>query len=185
MRIYTKTGDSGQTGLLGGPRVSKEDTRVEAYGTVDELNSVLGVCLTVLGEPEVLELLTRIQNHLFDVGSELATPPEARRSAQQRKISVSPEQVEYLEQQIDRLEADLEPLKAFILPGGSAAAAHLHHARGVCRRAERRIVSLHQRTPVNPDLLKYLNRLSDLLFVLARWMNHQAGVEEPKWQTGE
>lgn len=184
MKIYTRTGDMGETGLFGGPRVPKDQARVEAYGTVDELNAVLGVCLTVIDEPEIMGLLQRIQNDLFDVGSDLATPPDVKKSARDRKISVTAEQVEDLERQIDRLEADLTPLRNFILPGGCPAAAHLHHARCVCRRAERRTVTLMHTEDINPDLLKYLNRLSDLLFVMARWMNHREGVEEPKWFSG-
>ncbi len=185
MRIYTKTGDSGETGLFGGPRVEKDHVRVEAYGTVDELNAVLGVCLTVITEPETMGLLQRIQNDLFDVGSDLATPPDAKKSARDRRISVTAEQVEDLERQIDRFEADLKPLRNFILPGGCPAAAHLHHARCVCRWAERRTVTLMRTEDINPDLLKYLNRLSDLLFVMARWMNHDTGVDESQWRGGQ
>lgn len=180
MKIYTKTGDRGDTGLFGGPRVAKNDARIEAYGTVDELNSVLGVARAV-GLPGEIDLLVeRIQNELFSLGAQLATPdPDAHQTA-----LIGPAQIAALEQAIDRFEARLEPLKQFILPGGTAAAAHLHLARTVCRRAERRLITLVQTSsqPIAASLVIYLNRLSDLLFVVARAANHAAGTPDVPWQ---
>jgi cob(I)alamin adenosyltransferase len=180
MKIYTKTGDCGETGLFGGPRVSKDSPRIEAYGTVDELNSLLGVVRALGLESTVDTLLARIQNELFGLGAQLATPnPEAHQTA-----LIGPKHIEALEAAIDRFEAELEPLKQFILPGGAPVAAHLHLARTVCRRAERRLVTLVQQSaePVAGDLIVYLNRLSDLLFVLARAVNRAAGLADVPWQ---
>jgi cob(I)alamin adenosyltransferase len=180
MKIYTKTGDEGETGLFGGPRVSKDHPRVEAYGAVDELNAVLGLvrCETS-GEPLDL-LLAKIQNELFDLGAELASPQPDRVGT--RRITAV--QTAALESAIDEHEAGLPPLKAFILPGGCRAAALLHVARTVCRRAERRVVTLGEREAVAGDVVIYLNRLSDLLFVLARFVNHTAGGGDVPWQSG-
>jgi len=180
--IYTRSGDNGETGLRGGPRVPKDNLRVEACGSVDELNTTLGVCLSFLDSNELNVLIQRIQRELLVLGSELATPPSAGRGAQGMKLSIRSTQVDDVEKQIDRFEADLNPLKEFIVPGGSPAAAHLHHARAVCRRAERRTVALNRSDPVSLNTLKYLNRLSDLLFVLARWTNKQAGVDDLRWE---
>jgi cob(I)alamin adenosyltransferase len=180
MKIYTKTGDRGETGLFGGPRVSKDAPRIEAYGTVDELNSVLGVVRAEGVGHAIDALLARIQNELFALGAQLATPdPAAHQTA-----LIGPAQIEVLEAAIDHHEQGLEPLKQFILPGGTRAAAQLHLARTVCRRAERRLVTLvHQSAePIAPDLVIYLNRLSDLLFVLARAVNHAAGHPDVHWQ---
>ena len=186
MKIYTRTGDEGDTGLFGGPRVPKDDARVEAYGAVDELNSVLGVVRAQLeGAPEAGDLsarLQQLQSELFDLGGELATPDVDEREAQGQVVArIREDAVEALEAWIDDLEGELEPLEQFILPGGHPAAAALHLARTVCRRAERRTVSLASLEDVSPVVLHYLNRLSDLLFVLARVVNHRAGVEEPRW----
>jgi cob(I)alamin adenosyltransferase len=183
MKIYTKTGDDGQTGLFGGPRVPKDDLRIEAYGTVDELNSMLGVARAIGLSPEVDAVLVKIQHSLFSVGAELATPdPESYelRVIGQRHAGE-------LESAIDRFEAMLEPLKQFILPAGTPAAAMLHLARTVCRRAERQVVALFRQseTPVSPDLIVYLNRVSDLLFVLARVVNRSLGHEDTPWQKPE
>jgi cob(I)alamin adenosyltransferase len=178
MKIYTKTGDDGETGLFGGPRVRKDAPRIEAYGTVDELNAVLGMARCESLPPEIAELLTRVQNQLFNLGAELASP-------QPEKLSIArigPAEIATLEQAIDRHEATLEPLKQFILPGGVRGAALLHLARTVCRRAERSLVTLTGLEPVSGSLVIYLNRLSDLLFVLARAVNSsQARPDEP-WQ---
>jgi cob(I)alamin adenosyltransferase len=179
MKIYTKTGDAGDTGLFGGPRVSKDDLRVEAYGSVDELNATLGATRDRGRDPELDALLTRIQEQLFAIGAELATPAGAR--ARAALPGVSPGWTPELEGAIDRLEAELTPLRHFILPGGDPLAADLHRARAVCRRAERRVVALHHREPADPELLAYLNRLSDLLFVAARVANHRARVAEIQW----
>jgi len=180
MKIYTKTGDAGDTGLFGGPRVSKDNLRIEAYGTVDELNSVLGVVRTCSPPPPLDALLGQIQNELFALGAQLATPdPAAHKTA-----LIGMAQVSALEQAIDRLETDLAPLSQFILPGGTPTAAHLHLARTVCRRAERRLVSLVRVSaePISAELIVYLNRLSDLLFVMARAANRVAGVSDIPWQ---
>lgn len=180
MKIYTKTGDRGETGLFGGPRVRKDATRIEAYGTVDELNSVLGVARTQLGAGAIDTLVEAIQNDLFAVGAELATPdPAAHQTAM-----IGPQQIAVLEAAIDRHEEQLAPLKQFILPGGVPAAAQLHLARSVCRRAERRVVTLAHEPgeTVSGDLVVYLNRLSDLLFVLARAANHEAQRADVPWR---
>ena len=180
MKIYTKTGDSGDTGLFGGPRVAKDAPRIEAYGTVDELNSVLGVVRSHDAPGPIDELLARIQNELFNLGAQLATPNP---SAHQTSL-IGPAHIAGLEAAIDHWEAGLEPLKQFILPGGMPAGAALHLARTVCRRAERRLVTLMHGSvePIAEDLLIYLNRLSDLLFVLARAVNHLGGSGDVPWQ---
>lgn len=180
MRIYTRTGDGGQTSLRWGTRIAKDALRVEAYGTVDEANSFIGLALAQLGPtgPEAAQQsLTRILRELFDVGADLATPPD-REKGEQPKVKA--EMIEQLEAEIDALDASLEPLKQFILPSGCPAGATLHVARTVVRRAERRLVSLAAAEPVDPVLVKYLNRLSDYLFVAARAVNAAAGVEETK-----
>jgi cob(I)alamin adenosyltransferase len=179
-KIYTKTGDQGETGLFGGPRVSKDAPRIEAYGTVDELNSALGLVRTQKLDAAIDALVGRIQNELFALGAQLATPdPAAHNTAM-----IGPAQIAALEAAIDRHEAGLAPLKTFILPGGTPAGAHLHFARTVCRRAERRLVTLVRESaePVSNDAVVYLNRLSDLLFVLARAVNHAAGTGDVLWQ---
>ena len=180
MKIYTKTGDSGETGLFGGPRVSKDSPRIEAYGTVDELNSALGVVRAHLEPGEVETLLAEIQHDLFALGAQLATPdPAAHQTA-----LVGAKQIERLEQAIDRFQEQLAPLREFVLPAGTPAAAALHLARTVCRRAERRVVTLMRGAaePVSGETLVYLNRLSDLLFVLARWENKSVGRPDEAWR---
>ncbi|HLN62082.1 MAG TPA: cob(I)yrinic acid a,c-diamide adenosyltransferase [Symbiobacteriaceae bacterium] len=179
MKIYTRTGDAGQTSLRWGERVAKDALRVEAYGTVDEANAFIGMALAQLppGAAELQAMLTRIQRELFDVGADLAVPPNKEKGEQPK---VQPAMVEALEQEIDSLEAGLAPLRTFILPGGTAAAAALHTARTVSRRAERRVVTLMGSEPVDPVLLKYLNRLSDFLFVAARAANKAAGADDIK-----
>ncbi len=181
-RIYTKTGDAGDTALFGGRRVPKNDPRVSAYGAVDELNAVLGVTRAA-GPPEsIAPVLEKLQHYLFDLGSELAAPPEAGTAAIAHASHVTSAWVEALEREIDRFDDVLPPLRAFILPGGTPAAAALHLARTVARRAEREVVTLAAREPVNPELLKFMNRLSDLLFVLARAANHAAGYPDVEWR---
>ncbi len=178
MKIYTKAGDGGETGLYGGQRVWKNAVRVETYGTVDECNAALGAALAFIDDHEVQAVLTRIQGELFEVGADLATPGE-RGDAVPR---VQPEETARLEAEIDRFEAELAPLRHFILPGGCRGGALLHQARAVCRRAERHLVTLAQAERVSPEVARYLNRLSDHLFVLARLINARAGVPEQKWE---
>lgn len=178
MKIYTKTGDKGQTSLFAGGRVPKHDSRVDAYGTVDELNSLLGL-LRAYGLPAPADSwLESVQNDLFVVGADLATPLEASPDWLVR-LDEKPQTT--LETLIDEMTAQLEPLKAFVLPGGTQAAATTHVARTVCRRAERLCVALAAQHNINPYLISYLNRLSDFLFTLARWLNKQAGESETKW----
>jgi cob(I)alamin adenosyltransferase len=180
VKIYTKRGDQGETDLLGGGRVSKDCARVEAYGAVDELNACLGQCAAESTHDDLREIIRDIQASLFDLGGYLASPDTERRE----KASIpQPEDsdVERLESHIDVLEGELEPLKRFILPGGTRAAASLHLARTVCRRAERREIALHRMEPLSAVALRYLNRLSDLLFVMARVENRRAGVADIEW----
>jgi cob(I)alamin adenosyltransferase len=179
MKIYTKTGDRGDTGLFGGARVSKASTRVTAYGEVDELNSVIGLVLSEPFDAGISALLTDVQSRLFDVGAELATAPDSKVALGIPLIG-EPE-VERLEQAIDLAESELAPLKTFVLPGGCRAAAYLHLARTVCRRAERCMVQLASDEAVRPEALRYLNRLSDALFVFARLANHRANIADVPW----
>lgn len=172
-RIYTRTGDDGSTGLTDGARVPKDHPRIEAIGTVDELNSAVGVLLTEDLSAEIRALLTGVQHDLFDLGGELSTPGAA---------SLVDERVATLEQALDRLNTNLGPLKEFILPGGSRAAAAAHLARTICRRAERRLITLRRSDSVSAISLRYLNRLSDLLFVVAREANRQAGRPDVLWR---
>jgi cob(I)alamin adenosyltransferase len=181
VRIYTRTGDQGETGLFGAGRVSTAAARIEAIGAVDELNAQLGWAETLLGRLGISPELREVQAELFVLGADLATPPEASAPAVARTRRVEAEQVERLEAWIDRLETETTALTSFILPGGSPGAAALHVCRGVCRRAERRVVTLAAAEPINPLGTAYLNRLSDLLFTVARWVNAREGVEEPTW----
>jgi cob(I)alamin adenosyltransferase len=180
-RIYTRAGDAGETSLGDGTRVPKTDARIEAYGTVDELNAVLGLVLAGDVEAELRGALERIQNELFDLGADLAVPLDDDR---RERLRVDRVQIEALETLCDRANEGLEPLRSFVLPGGTETAARLHLARTVCRRAERLAVALEAEHSVNPEALAYLNRLSDLLFILARAANAAAGVSEPVWQPG-
>jgi cob(I)alamin adenosyltransferase len=182
-RIYTKTGDSGETGLGDGTRVPKDDPRVAAYGSVDELNAVVGLLLSHFPEVEEAALLRSIQNDLFDVGADLCVPAEADEKPGSR-LRVRPEQAARLEAAIDRLNAPLGPLTSFVLPGGRGPAAWCHLARTVCRRAERDVVTLARTGAVNPQVVVYLNRLSDLLFVLGRVYNNN-GQDDVLWQPGK
>ena len=178
-RIYTKTGDDGTTGVFAGPRVAKDDDRIEAYGTIDELNAVLGVALTQQPADEIAALLLTIQHQLFDLGAELATPDPAANGMRK----TTDEKVEALANAIDKYEADLPPLTSFILPGGTPFSGTLHLARTVCRRAERHIVTLSKSAEIAGEVIRYVNRLSDLLFVLARVGNKDAGGDV-LWQGG-
>lgn len=177
MKIYTRTGDDGTTGLLGAARVPKHDARVEAYGTVDELNASIGVAAASAPPAALANDLSAIQAALFRVGAELAT---ADAGVLGRLDRVGAADVSALEQAIDRLDADLAPLTRFVLPGGSPLAAQLHLARTVCRRAERRVTALTD-APAGAHVVQYLNRLADLLFVMARWANRHAGIAETTW----
>jgi len=181
MKIYTKTGDRGDTGLFGGARVSKASARVGAYGDVDELNSLLGVVCAHLSGPGPDELLRQIQSDLFVVGAELAKNPDPTKNVDLGMPLIGDADIERLEHCIDELDQSLEPLKTFILPGGTSAASFLHLARTCCRRAERAVVALAQTEPVRPELVRYLNRLSDFLFTLARAQNARAGVADVPW----
>ena len=180
-KIYTKTGDDGHTGLFGGGRVEKDHVRVEAYGDVDELNAVIGVARAVDMMPRVDEILAPIQRDLFSIGALLATPHPEKHKEQLETARLSDRRIAQLEQAIDDCEEELEPLKAFILPGGTAKASALHVARTVCRRAERSVITLQRTDAVPQIIVVYLNRLSDLLFVLARVANKRAGAGEVTW----
>lgn len=184
-RIYTKTGDDGTTGLGDGTRVRKDDLRVEAYGTVDELNAVIGLMLATPGDLSERGELTMISNDLFDIGGDLCIPEDVdpAKLGGHEPLRVTNSQVERLEQAIDRLNDKLSPLRSFILPGGAPHAAWCHLARTICRKAERRVVTLSQRDTINPAVGRYLNRLSDYLFVLARHWN-QDGQNDVLWKPG-
>ena len=178
MKIYTRTGDAGETGLLDGRRVSKAEPRVDAYGEVDELNACLGLVLSAGIDTDLANMVVEIQRQLFSLGASLADPTS--RAAPNRKVSLGEADVERLEGWIDRLDAELEPIRRFILPGGSSAAAATHLARAVCRRAERRMTALGG-DAVAAVSFAYVNRLSDFLFTLARAINARSGVKEQEW----
>lgn len=183
-KIYTRTGDDGSTGLVDGSRLSKASARVRAYGEVDETNAVIGLVRLHLENQHLDSMLARIQNDLFDLGADLATPLPAKGEADSEyALRIIPAQPERLEQELDELNEALEPLTSFVLPGGSPPAAYLHQARTVCRRAERTVVEMMTEEPVNQNALTYLNRLSDFLFVAARWCNDQ-GESDVKWVPG-
>ena len=187
-RVYTRSGDKGETGLVGGKRVPKDVPRIEAYGTVDELNSVVGLARVFNSEAaasaardRLEDLLKHLQNELFDLGSELATPPE---SFYEGMFRVGDDEVKALERAIDECQKDLEPLNSFILPGGGRVSAFLHQCRTVCRRAERLVLRLGRDEDIGPWPLRYLNRLSDLFFVLSRWSAKQSHQPEYLWERG-
>jgi cob(I)alamin adenosyltransferase len=180
-KIYTKTGDDGTTGLIGGARLPKSDPRIDAYGTVDELNAAIGLAATV-ADASMLARLRQVQNELFVVGSNLAVADEAKDQALQGLPALGDEQILRLETEIDAAEAQMQPLRQFILPGGIELAARLHLARTVCRRAERLVVAVGEAHALSPSIVRYLNRLSDWLFVQARLANHVAGVPDVPWQ---
>jgi len=181
MKIYTKTGDAGDTGLFGGGRVAKNHPRVEAYGDVDELNAVLGLVRSTDPLPRVDDIILPVQRDLFAIGALLATPNLEKMRQHLEKAQIDDARIAELEHAIDDGDAELEPLRAFIVPGGAPKAAALHIARTVCRRAERRVVELAGDTEIPPVVVIYLNRLSDLLFTLARVVNRRAGAEEAPW----
>jgi cob(I)alamin adenosyltransferase len=181
MKIYTKTGDSGDTGLFGGGRVGKDHPRVEAYGDVDELNATLGLVRALEPMPRIDEVIVPIQRDLFSIGALLATPDRDKMRASLEKARIDDTRIRELELAIDQCETELEPLRSFIVPGGTAKAAALHVARTVCRRAERRVVALQQTEELPSLVVIYLNRVSDLLFMLARVANRRAGAGEVSW----
>ena len=181
MKIYTKTGDTGATGLFGGGRVQKDDPRVEAYGDVDELNATLGLARAMEPMPRIDEILVPMQRDLFSIGALLATPDREKMEKHLAKASIDERRITELERAIDECESELEPLKAFIIPGGSQKGAVLHVARTVCRRAERRVVHLQREVEIPALVVIYLNRLSDLLFMLARVANVRSGAGEVTW----
>jgi cob(I)alamin adenosyltransferase len=181
MKIYTKTGDQGSTGLFGGGRVPKDDIRVQAYGDVDELNAVIGMARSIETMPRIDEVLVPIQRDLFAIGALLATPDREKMAQHLEKARIDEARISELERAIDEGESELEPLRAFILPGGTPKAAALHVARTVCRRAERHVVTLQHEVALPPLAVIYLNRLSDLLFTLARVANRRAGAGEVTW----
>jgi cob(I)alamin adenosyltransferase len=182
-RIYTKRGDAGETSLVGGQRVPKDAPRIEVFGTVDELNAIVGLCAVSCGEDARLAplgvILRRVQHELFNLGSILATLPEDVHPKQPR---VTPAEVTQLEREIDAMNAGLTPLRSFVLPGGTRLNAELHLARTVCRRAERLLVALAREQNIPPETIAYLNRLSDAFFVWSRWVNHALGVPEVLWE---
>ena len=180
MKIYTKTGDKGETGLFGGDRVTKDAPRIEAYGAVDELNSLIGIIRALRPSKRIDDALRTIQNDLFVLGADLATGKANKRSLIPR---ISRSHIASVEKTIDSFQLSLRPLKVFILPGGTVAASHLHYARTVCRRAERSTVRLSRSEEINENALVYLNRLSDLLFVLARYANHTGKKKETEWKS--
>ncbi len=183
-RIYTKMGDQGQTHLAGGQRVSKDSLRIDCYGTVDELNAFVGMACVTAGEavPELAPILRRVQHELFNLGSILATKPKDVHPKQAR---ITPLEIEQLEREIDRMNADLAPLRSFVLPGGSRLNTELHVCRTICRRAERIAVSLAREETIPPEAIQYLNRLSDAFFVWSRWVNHLLGVPEVLWEPNQ
>jgi cob(I)alamin adenosyltransferase len=180
LKIYTKTGDKGETSLFGGTRVSKDSLRIETYGTVDELNSVIGICRCLIADKKIEKILTVIQNDLFVIGADLATPLETKKK---NVVRINSKAITHLEKYIDAIDSRLNPLQNFILPGGSQAAAFLHYARTVCRRAERLVVKLSAKEKNNKYPLIYMNRLSDLLFVLSRCVNSQNKIADIKWDS--
>lgn len=179
-KIYTKTGDDGTTGLVGGNRVKKYDLRLEAYGTIDELNASLGLLRSLETDEETIQLIVFVQNKLFNIGSRLASDEKGNEFT--ASLSIKPEDVNVLEIAIDRFEDQLPVLKHFILPGGDQRVAQCHVCRTICRRAERRIVEFSEQASVETELIKFINRLSDFLFVLARFTGFQKGVDETRWE---
>ena len=187
-KIYTKTGDKGETSLYGGTRVSKAAARVESYGTLDELNAFIGLAKAEISDEKVLNQLQKIQFDLFTVGSEAATPTDKMFLANGKSrldLLISEEEIMELERWMDNFDAELEPLQFFILPSGGKAAASIHICRTVCRRAERTMVFLNETEEVRPELIKYLNRLSDYLFILARYVSKISGEKEEYWNPSE
>ena len=184
MKIYTRTGDGGETSLFGGGRVPKGHIRVEAYGTVDELNAVLGICVAELDDKEIISRLSFIQQDLFNLGASLATPGSESGEVRPAIPHAPLDRIEQMEDWIDAATQECPDLSAFILPGGTHSSAALHLARTVCRRAERAVERLGREEPIDVTVIQFLNRLSDLLFALARLANHRAGVSDVLWDKG-
>lgn len=185
-RIYTRSGDEGTTSLFGGGRVPKDHPRVSAYGAVDELNSVIGVAVAFMDDERLTRELAAVQNELFNIGSELASETAGEKAAAHaRMFAAATKKIAAMERLLDELDSALPPLQTFILPSGSKAGALLHLCRTVSRRAERELVSLNRLEPVNPEILAYMNRLSDILFVMARYVNQKDGVLEKSWHKNE
>jgi cob(I)alamin adenosyltransferase len=185
-QVYTRSGDAGTTALFGGGRVPKDHPRVEAYGQVDELNSAIGVALSFMTDERLCAFLSSVQNELFNIGAELSSEGGTKKSATFAKMFTDAERkIGALEDLMDELDAALPPLTTFVLPSGSKAGALLHLCRTICRRAERAVVGLSHKEPVNDELYRYLHRLSDLLFVMARWVNQSDGSPETPWRKGE
>ena len=182
MKIYTRTGDDGGTALFGGGRVPKAHARVEAYGTVDELNAVVGMAIAQVGDREIGDRLRTVQHDLFTLGADLATPPARAGRKRPATPALPSARVAEMERWMDEADEELPPLTAFVLPGGAAGSATLHLARTVCRRAERSVVSLMDSDPVSEGIIPYLNRLSDLLFTFARLENHRSGLPDVEWK---
>lgn len=185
MKIYTRSGDQGETGLFGGGRVSKSHIRVAAYGAVDELNASLGMAVAMVADQEIAQRLEGVQQDLFTLGASLATPGSEDGSARPKIPPIPLARIQKMEEWIDAATEETPPLKAFILPGGTKGAAALHLSRTVCRRAERAVVRLRGEEGTDPDVLRYLNRLSDLLFAFARLENHRAGISDVLWEKGK
>ncbi len=181
MKIYTKTGDTGQTGLLGGDRIAKNSARIDAIGTIDELNAYIGICCSVIDDSTFLLRLERIQNQLFDLGAELACLPNSKFNL----TSITLGDIAELENEIDEMVLELPPLKEFILPGGCPSSSHVHYLRTICRRTEREILELHAINPIRSEPIIYVNRLSDWLFCFSRLLNHRSQVAERKWTKRE
>lgn len=181
MKIYTRKGDRGQTALFGGNRVGKDDVRVRAYGDIDECNAAIGLARAVGTDEEIEHALARLQHELFNLGAEIATPPDASKAAREKTTLIDSATIARLEAEIDRFTEELPELKQFILPGGGISSATIHYARTVSRRAERSLATLHAVEPVRDEAQAFMNRLSDLLFTLARLANHRAGLPETHW----
>jgi cob(I)alamin adenosyltransferase len=179
MKIYTKTGDKGQTSLIGGTRVPKHHIRIEAYGTVDELNSWVGLLRDTIEDNHVKEILVEVQDRLFTIGSHLASDPE---KTKMKLPELKKEDVELFEKEIDEMDKVVPPMKSFVLPGGHSTVSHIHIARCICRRAERCTIHLAENNPVEEIIIQYLNRLSDYLFMLSRKISHDLGAEEIPWK---
>jgi cob(I)alamin adenosyltransferase len=183
-KIYTRTGDTGDTGLFGGGRISKDNLRIECYGTIDELNASIGIVTSSLKDQDLHNCLTKIQSTLFDIGGELATPNIEKRKLEKKYVGpqVADMDIKNVEKLIDQFDEEIEPLKAFILPGGHLHAAQIHLSRTICRRAERLLVELNKTEKISSEIIRYINRLSDLLFTIARVINKRYEIEEPQWK---